>query len=109
MVCKFILLHGAFILIFFFFFLFVCIPLLSVSPAFPLQLCNGGSVTELVKGLLMFGQRLDEAVISYILYGALLVRKVQCSGDDSRRGNLSWVGSPFHINKEERPHNIKGV
>ncbi|EPQ02286.1 Myosin-IIIb [Myotis brandtii] len=37
-----------------------------------LELCNGGSVTELVKGLLMFGQRLDEAVISYILYGALL-------------------------------------
>lgn len=39
------------------------------------QLCNGGSVTELVKGLLRCGQRLDEAVISYILYGALLVRE----------------------------------
>ncbi|NWI20722.1 MYO3B protein, partial [Crypturellus soui] len=37
-----------------------------------LELCNGGSVTELVKGLLKCGQRLDEAVISYILYGALL-------------------------------------
>ncbi|KAF6115167.1 myosin IIIB [Phyllostomus discolor] len=37
-----------------------------------LELCNGGSVTELVKGLLRFGQQLDEAVISYILYGALL-------------------------------------
>ncbi|NWH63691.1 MYO3B protein, partial [Geococcyx californianus] len=37
-----------------------------------LELCNGGSVTELVKGLLRCGQRLDEAVISYILYGALL-------------------------------------
>ncbi|GAB5575730.1 myosin-IIIb isoform X2 [Prionailurus iriomotensis] len=35
-------------------------------------LCNGGSVTELVKGLLRCGQRLDEAMISYILYGALL-------------------------------------
>ncbi|XP_045052266.2 myosin-IIIb isoform X3 [Desmodus rotundus] len=37
-----------------------------------LELCNGGSVTELVKGLLRLGQRLDEAMISYILYGALL-------------------------------------
>ncbi|XP_023384230.1 myosin-IIIb [Pteropus vampyrus] len=37
-----------------------------------LELCNGGSVTELVKGLLRCGQRLDEAVISYILHGALL-------------------------------------
>ncbi|XP_074404622.1 myosin-IIIb isoform X4 [Zonotrichia albicollis] len=37
-----------------------------------LELCNGGSVTELVKGLLKCGRRLDEAVISYILYGALL-------------------------------------
>ncbi|XP_069926810.1 myosin-IIIb isoform X2 [Oryctolagus cuniculus] len=37
-----------------------------------LELCNGGSVTELVKGLLRCGQRLDEALISYILYGALL-------------------------------------
>ncbi|XP_032256909.1 myosin-IIIb [Phoca vitulina] len=37
-----------------------------------LELCNGGSVTELVKGLLRCGQHLDEAMISYILYGALL-------------------------------------
>nr|XP_045223170.1 myosin-IIIb isoform X7 [Macaca fascicularis] len=37
-----------------------------------LELCNGGSVTELVKGLLRCGQQLDEAMISYILYGALL-------------------------------------
>ncbi|XP_010601142.3 LOW QUALITY PROTEIN: myosin-IIIb [Loxodonta africana] len=37
-----------------------------------LELCNGGSVTELVKGLLKCGQRLEEAVISYILYGALM-------------------------------------
>ncbi|XP_053139460.1 myosin-IIIb isoform X5 [Hemicordylus capensis] len=36
------------------------------------QLCNGGSVTDLVKGLLKCGQRLDEAIISYILCGALL-------------------------------------
>ncbi|KAK1165684.1 myosin-IIIb-like isoform X2 [Acipenser oxyrinchus oxyrinchus] len=37
-----------------------------------LELCNGGSVTDLITGLLKRGQRLDEAVISYILYGALL-------------------------------------
>ncbi|XP_038607138.1 myosin-IIIb isoform X1 [Tachyglossus aculeatus] len=37
-----------------------------------LELCNGGSVTELVKDLLRGGQRLEESVISYILYGALL-------------------------------------
>ncbi|XP_028446779.1 myosin-IIIb isoform X2 [Perca flavescens] len=37
-----------------------------------LELCNGGSVTELIKGLLMRGQCLQEPVISYILYSALL-------------------------------------
>ncbi|XP_074857658.1 myosin-IIIb [Carettochelys insculpta] len=37
-----------------------------------LELCNGGSVTDLVKGLLKRGQRLHEAIISYILYGSLL-------------------------------------
>ncbi|KAK3569292.1 hypothetical protein QTP86_026559, partial [Hemibagrus guttatus] len=37
-----------------------------------LELCNGGSVTELIKGLLMRGKRLEEPVISYILCGALL-------------------------------------
>ncbi|XP_072300525.1 myosin-IIIb [Eucyclogobius newberryi] len=37
-----------------------------------LELCNGGSVTELIKGLLMRGQRLQEPVIAYILYSALL-------------------------------------
>uniref|UniRef100_A0A671YRV6 non-specific serine/threonine protein kinase n=1 Tax=Sparus aurata TaxID=8175 RepID=A0A671YRV6_SPAAU len=37
-----------------------------------LELCNGGSVTELIKGLLIRGQRLQEPVISYILYSALL-------------------------------------
>lgn len=39
------------------------------------QLCNGGSVTELIKGLLIRGRRLQEPVISYILYSALLVRR----------------------------------
>uniref|UniRef100_A0A673M0J2 Myosin IIIB n=1 Tax=Sinocyclocheilus rhinocerous TaxID=307959 RepID=A0A673M0J2_9TELE len=37
-----------------------------------LELCNGGSVTDLIKGLLMRGKRLEEPIISYILYGALL-------------------------------------
>ncbi|XP_078537714.1 myosin-IIIb [Lissotriton helveticus] len=37
-----------------------------------LELCNGGSVTDLVKSMLKSAQRLDEAIISYILYGALL-------------------------------------
>uniref|UniRef100_A0A8C4IQJ5 Myosin IIIB n=1 Tax=Dicentrarchus labrax TaxID=13489 RepID=A0A8C4IQJ5_DICLA len=37
-----------------------------------LELCNGGSVTELIKGLLIRGQRLQEPVIAYILYSALL-------------------------------------
>uniref|UniRef100_H2V8Y0 non-specific serine/threonine protein kinase n=1 Tax=Takifugu rubripes TaxID=31033 RepID=H2V8Y0_TAKRU len=37
-----------------------------------LELCNGGSVTELIKGLLGRGRRLQEPVISYILYSALL-------------------------------------
>nr|XP_046218868.1 myosin-IIIb isoform X1 [Oncorhynchus gorbuscha] len=37
-----------------------------------LELCNGGSVTDLIKGMLMRGQRLLEPVIAYILYGALL-------------------------------------
>uniref|UniRef100_A0A087XZD4 non-specific serine/threonine protein kinase n=1 Tax=Poecilia formosa TaxID=48698 RepID=A0A087XZD4_POEFO len=37
-----------------------------------LELCNGGSVTELIKSLIMRAQRLQEPVISYILYSALL-------------------------------------
>uniref|UniRef100_A0A8C1TSF7 Protein kinase domain-containing protein n=1 Tax=Cyprinus carpio TaxID=7962 RepID=A0A8C1TSF7_CYPCA len=37
-----------------------------------LELCNGGSVTDLIKGLLMRGKRLEEPIISCILYGALL-------------------------------------
>ncbi|KAL4636181.1 myosin-IIIb isoform X1, partial [Arapaima gigas] len=37
-----------------------------------LELCNGGSVTDLIKGLLVRGCRLEEPIVSYILYGALL-------------------------------------
>ncbi|GAA6083304.1 myosin-IIIa, partial [Tachysurus ichikawai] len=35
-------------------------------------LCNGGSVTDLAKGTLKRGERLDEAIIAYILHGALM-------------------------------------
>ncbi|XP_029102132.1 myosin-IIIa isoform X1 [Scleropages formosus] len=37
-----------------------------------LELCNGGSVTELAKGLLKRGDRMDEAIIAYILHEALM-------------------------------------
>ncbi|XP_023679234.2 myosin-IIIa [Paramormyrops kingsleyae] len=37
-----------------------------------LELCNGGSVTDLAKGLLKRGDRMDEAVIAYILHEALM-------------------------------------
>lgn len=37
------------------------------------QLCNGGSVTDLAKGLLRRGERMDEAIVAYILHEALMV------------------------------------
>nr|XP_046227777.1 myosin-IIIa isoform X2 [Scatophagus argus] len=37
-----------------------------------LELCNGGSVTELAKGMLKRGDRMDEAIIAYILHEALM-------------------------------------
>ncbi|XP_031437976.1 myosin-IIIb-like isoform X2 [Clupea harengus] len=37
-----------------------------------LELCNGGSVTELAKGLMIRGKHLEEPIIAYILCGALL-------------------------------------
>ena len=37
------------------------------------QLCNGGSVTDLAKGMLKRGDRMDEAIIAYILHEALMV------------------------------------
>ncbi|XP_043549635.1 myosin-IIIb isoform X2 [Chiloscyllium plagiosum] len=37
-----------------------------------LELCNGGSVTELITNLLKRDESMEEALISYILYGALL-------------------------------------
>ncbi|XP_046704521.1 myosin-IIIa-like [Silurus meridionalis] len=37
-----------------------------------LELCNGGSVTDLSKGMLKRGERMDEAIIAYILHGALM-------------------------------------
>ncbi|XP_077410184.1 myosin-IIIa isoform X3 [Vanacampus margaritifer] len=36
-----------------------------------LELCNGGSVTDLAKGLLKRGERMDEAIIAFILHQAL--------------------------------------
>ncbi|XP_064410770.1 myosin-IIIa [Latimeria chalumnae] len=37
-----------------------------------LELCTGGSVTDLVKGLLKRGERVNELIIAYILHEALL-------------------------------------
>ncbi|KAG7487450.1 hypothetical protein MATL_G00023560 [Megalops atlanticus] len=37
-----------------------------------LELCNGGSVTDLAKGLLKRGDRMYEAIIAYILHEALM-------------------------------------
>ncbi|KFP38180.1 Myosin-IIIa, partial [Chlamydotis macqueenii] len=37
-----------------------------------LQLCNGGSVTDLVKGFLKRGERMNELIIAYILHEALM-------------------------------------
>ncbi|XP_068091757.1 myosin-IIIa isoform X2 [Hyperolius riggenbachi] len=37
-----------------------------------LELCNGGSVTDLAKGLLKCGERMNEAIIAYILHEALM-------------------------------------
>lgn len=39
----------------------------------PLQLCNGGSVTDLAKGMLKRGDRMDESIIAYILHESLMV------------------------------------
>uniref|UniRef100_A0A087XQA4 non-specific serine/threonine protein kinase n=1 Tax=Poecilia formosa TaxID=48698 RepID=A0A087XQA4_POEFO len=36
-----------------------------------LELCNGGSVTDLAKGMLKRGERMEEAIIAYILHEAL--------------------------------------
>ncbi|XP_068790636.1 myosin-IIIa isoform X3 [Struthio camelus] len=36
-----------------------------------LELCNGGSVTDLVKGFLKRGERMNELIIAYILHEAL--------------------------------------
>ncbi|XP_072911410.1 myosin-IIIa [Hemitrygon akajei] len=37
-----------------------------------LELCNGGSVTDLAKGLLKRGERMSEPIIAYILHEALM-------------------------------------
>lgn len=55
---------------FFFFFSLIVLFSLWVSLS---QLCNGGSVTDLAKGMLRRGDRMDEAIIAYILHEALMV------------------------------------
>uniref|UniRef100_A0A8C5CHJ4 non-specific serine/threonine protein kinase n=1 Tax=Gadus morhua TaxID=8049 RepID=A0A8C5CHJ4_GADMO len=37
-----------------------------------LELCNGGSVTDLSKGMLKRGERIEESIIAYILHEALM-------------------------------------
>ncbi|XP_051969899.1 myosin-IIIa-like [Xyrauchen texanus] len=37
-----------------------------------LELCNGGSVTDLAKGMLKRGDRLEDSIIAYILHEALM-------------------------------------
>ncbi|KAM6907922.1 myosin-IIIa-like [Lycodopsis pacificus] len=37
-----------------------------------LELCNGGSVTDLAKGMLRRGDRMDEGIIGYMLHEALM-------------------------------------
>lgn len=49
---------------------FLCGP---PPPHPPLQLCNGGSVTDLAKGMLKRGDRMDESIIAYILHESLMV------------------------------------
>lgn len=39
-----------------------------------LQLCNGGSVTDLAKGMLKRGDRMEEPIIAFILHEALMVQ-----------------------------------
>lgn len=39
-----------------------------------LQLCNGGSVTDLAKGMLKRGDRVEEPIIAFILHEAIMVK-----------------------------------
>lgn len=83
------------------YFSFLLNPLSGWHPL--LQLCNGGSVTDLVKGLLRSGQRLDEAVISYILYGALLVRmSIELGVMTAKEAICTLFGASLHINDGEK-------
>lgn len=64
--------------------------------AFLLQLCNGGSVTDLAKGMLKRGDRMDEAIIAYILHEALMVslafcrRRRQCRTVELNQTTSRW-------------------
>lgn len=64
---------------------------------FLLQLCNGGSVTDLAKGMLKRGDRMDEAIIAYILHEALMVSLLnvhevrQCCTIELNRATSHWI------------------
>ena len=47
---------------------------LNKSVGVALQLCSGGSVTELVKARLQHGHRMDESVIAHILKETMKVK-----------------------------------
>lgn len=68
---------------------------------FPLQLCNGGSVTDLAKGMLKRGDRMDEAIIAYILHESLMVSlpfcrcRRQCCTVELNQTSTQWKGFFF--------------
>lgn len=67
----------------------------------PLQLCNGGSVTDLAKGMLKRGDRMDEGIIAYILHEALMVGLEAREGKHccSVKGQWSELQFNFYLKK----------
>lgn len=66
---------------------------------YPFQLCNGGSVTDLAKGMLKRGERMEEAIIAYILHEALKVRvgfSLQ-EGEGKLENSLNGVITPTGV------------
>lgn len=62
----------------------------------PLQLCNGGSVTDLAKGMLKRGDRMDEGIIAYILHEALMVSLEEREGKDCCSVKGQWSELQFN-------------